>query len=90
MFGRDPIKFTMKLNLLILLAVLITGCAGTQPSNSLQVEVVPTIITLEENPRACASRRISGYERSPCTTYTLIRHRTVVRTHRYRRSPIHR
>ena len=80
----------MKLKLILLLTALIAGCAGTQPSNSIQIEVVPIIITLEENPRACASRRISGYERSPCTTYTRIEHRTVVRTHRYRRSSIYR
>jgi len=79
-----------------LLAMSATGCVGMVHTRTtpLQVEVRPTVITVEENPHVCRSRRIVGYGRSPCTTHTIIEHRSVVRTHRHRhsvvRTPRHR
>ena len=32
------------------------------------------LVVVEENPVACSSRSIRGHERSPCTTFTVIRH----------------
>lgn len=75
-----------------LLAISATGCVGMVHTRTtpLQVEVRPTVITMEERPHICSSRRIPSYGRSPCTTYTVVQHRTVVRTHRHRYSVVRR
>ena len=74
-----------------LLAMTAIGCPAMIHTRTtpLQVEVRPVVITVEENPHVCRSRRIVGYGRSPCTTHTIIEHRSVVRTHRHRHSVVH-
>ena len=52
----------------------------------------PNMVVVEENPVACSSRSIRGYERSPCTTFTVIRHPgppvRYQRYHRHRRGVV--
>ena len=66
----------MKPLVYILFPLVLAACATVPP----RMEV----IILQENPTACASRWIRGYERDPCTTYRLTcypdRHGTCLRT----------
>ena len=76
----------MKIKTLLLMSAILfaPGCVAHFP--------VPQVITVEENPIACSSRAIRGYERSPCTTFRVVRHvGPPTHYHRYhRRSAVRR
>jgi len=72
----------MKLKILLLmLAGLTTPACVAHVTTS-----TPNVITVEERPVVCSSRAIRGYERSPCTTFRVVRHvGPPVHYHRYHR-----